>query len=379
MNANDSPRTWVIFSLLFVLAGGCQHKQEDAPQSAVSALPHDEVLLPANSAKRAYVEEQTAELVLAPVMEAYDETRTVRISAPISGRVISGIPALGATVKARDPLMEMDSPELGQAKRDYANAIADQHLAEEAYTRAKALFEGRVLPRKELQQAEAEVVHARNEIQRSLMHLQNLGVTGDQINNRYLVRSPISGVITERHVNPGMEVRPDLADPLIVVSDLHSLWLYMSVFEKDLSLIEVGDSLLVKVPAYPDRQFPAKIEYIDKLVDDATRTVKVRCSLGNADGKLLPAMYATVEVLGDHQKMGIVIPLSALFTEGEGDQIFVKLADGHYKQRAVRVGLRLKDRALILDGLAEGETYVSKGALMLRTEEANEQTATSNK
>ena len=369
----------LVFSMAVIVLSACQREKAEVVHPATPRLPKDEVLLPPDSAKRAYIEEQVAEFVSAPVMEpvagklAYDETHTARISAPISGRIISAIPALGATVKARDPLMEMDSPELGQAKKDYANGLADQRLAEEAHHRAKMLFDGRVLPRKELQQAEDDLSHARNEVQRSLMHLHNLGVEGDQINNRYMVRTPIAGVITERHVNPGMEVRPDLAEPLIVVSDLRSLWLYMNVFEKDLALIRVSKKVLVRVPAYPGRQFPATIEYVDKLVDEATRTVKVRCSLANPDGKLLPAMYATVEVQSDNQNKAVVVPLSALFTEGEGDQIFVKIGEGHYRQRAVKVGLRLKDRAVLVEGVTAGEVLVSKGALMLRTEEANEQ------
>jgi cobalt-zinc-cadmium efflux system membrane fusion protein len=115
------------------------------------------------------------------------------------------------------------------------------------------------------------------------------------------------------------------------------------------------------------------VDYIDKRVDDLTRTVKIRCTLANPDGKLLPAMYATVEVNSNRQTEAIVVPLTALLTEGEGDQVFVKLGDGHYRQREVTVGLRLKDRAVITGGLQAGETIVAEGALLLRTEEANEQ------
>jgi cobalt-zinc-cadmium efflux system membrane fusion protein len=110
-------------------------------------------------------------------------------------------------------------------------------------------------------------------------------------------------------------------------------------------------------------------------VDEATRTVKVRSNLANPDGALLPAMYATVEVQSDADNRAIVVPLSALITEGEGDQVFVSVGDGHYKRRDVKVGLRLRDRAVIAEGLKPGEVIVSQGALLLRTEEANEQAA----
>lgn len=370
----------LLLLLVFGLAA-CHQDDDQSKPAAAAPLPRDEILLPKDSSKRGYIREQKVEPVSAPVMEpvagkiAYDETRTARISSPIAGRVVSAIPALGATVKAGDPLMELDSPDLGQAKEDYANAVADQRLAEETYKRARMLYEGDVLPRKELQQAEDNVARARNEVRRAKMRLHNLGVADDRINDRYVVRTPIAGTLTERHVNPGMEVRPDLPDPLFVVSDLRLLWVLMNVFEKDLGLIRPGKKVSVSVPAYPDRKFPATVEYIDKVVDEATRTVKVRCRLDNPDGKLLPAMYASVEVESDAENRAIVVPLSALFTEGEGDQVFVAIGDGHYKRRDVRVGLRLRDKAVIAEGLKPGEVIVSQGALMLRTEEANEEGA----
>ena len=373
------PYTLMLWVALVLSA--CNHQDDQKNKVIVPVLPKDEVWLPPNSSKRIMVVERPVEFIPAPVMEpvagkiAYDESRTARISAPIAGRIVSSIPVLGSRVKAHDPLVELDSPELGRAKEDYANALADQRLAEGAWARAKTLFDHGVLPRKNLQEAENDLSHARDGVSRSLMHLHNLGVADDQINNRYLLRSPIAGVITERHVNPGMEVRPDLAEPLFVVSDLLSLSLYMNVYEKDLGLIHVGTQVSVSVPAYPDRKFPATVEYIDKLVDEATRTVKVRCKLLNPEGKLMPAMYATADVRSGAQDKAVVVPLTALFTEGEGDQVFVRLGDGHYQQRDVKVRLRLKDRAVIADGLRPGETIVAEGALLLRTEEANEQTS----
>ena len=176
------------------------------------------------------------------------------------------------------------------------------------------------------------------------MHLKNLGVSDNEINNRYLVRSPIAGVITERHVNPGMEVRPDLSVPLFVVSDLKSLWLQMSVFEKDLGLVMPGTNVLVRVPAFPDRTFQATVEYIDKLVDETTRTIKVRARIANPDGALLPQMFATAEVLSTEKNMAIVVPLTALFTEGEGDQVFAGCCGSASPQGSCGHWLRLITR-----------------------------------
>lgn len=367
---------------LLVLLGtfmACGSGHESPVKAKRPLLPKDEVLLSPDSSKRAMLVEQELGLEPAPVMEsvagkiAYDETVTARISAPVSGRIISPLPVLGAKVNVGDPLIELDSPELGRAKEKYANALADARLAQGAFERAKSLFEHGVLPHKELQEAENALTHARDDVSQGLMHLHNLGVEDEKINNRYWVRSPIAGIITERHVNPGLEVRPDLPDPLFVVSDLSHLWVYMNVFEKDISLVHVGTEVSVSVVAYPNEQFPAVVEYIDKLVDEQTRSIKVRCRVANDQGQLLPAMFASVDIRSGPENTAVVVPLTALFTEGEGDQVFVKIGDGHYKQREVKVRLRMRDRAVIAEGLETGETIVSEGALLLRTEEANEQ------
>jgi len=299
----------------------------------------------------------------------YDETRTVRVASPIAGRVTGDIAALGAKLKAGDPLASLDSPDLGQAQADYAKAQADRNLAERVYQRQRDLFDHGVAPRKDFEQAQDEVSRTRSEAERARLKLANLGVKGERTDNRFILHAPISGEITERNINPGMEVRPDLATPLFVLSDLSRLWVLLDVFEKDIGLIHLGQQVLVKVPAWPEQEFKATVDYISRVVDDNTRTVKVRCVLPNPDKKLLPAMYAAVELQSDAGDLGIVIPLNSLFTEGESDWVFVAIDNDHYQKRPVRVGLRLKGKAVITEGLKPGERLVVGGALLLRTEQ----------
>jgi cobalt-zinc-cadmium efflux system membrane fusion protein len=303
----------------------------------------------------------------------YDETRTARVSSPIAGRVMGNIASLGQRVAKGDVLVELDSPELGQAQADEAKARADQQLAEHAYQRVKNLFDNGVAPRKDLEQAQDDLARARSEADRARLRLSNLGVAGGRADDRFRLHAPIAGVVTERKLNPGLEVRPDMPDPLFVISDLGRLWVQMDIFEKDLGLIRVGQQVRVSVPAFPDQPLTAVVDYIGQVVDDTTRTVKVRCLLDNPTGRLLPAMYASVEPLSAPGDQAIVVPLTALFTEGESDWAFVALGEGIYQKRPVKVGLRLKDRAVIASGLNVGERLIVDGALLLRTEEDAEQ------
>jgi len=139
------PRILLLLTLICLTA--C-HQDNPAPEPKATspALPKDEILLPLDSAKRAYLRETKLVAMPAPLMEpvagklAYDETRTARVSSPLAGRVISGLPELGTATQAGAPLLELDSPDLGQAAKEYADAQADQTLAEQAFEREKKLF-----------------------------------------------------------------------------------------------------------------------------------------------------------------------------------------------------------------------------------------------
>lgn len=117
--------------------------------------------------------------------------------------------------------------------------------------------------------------------------MKNLRISVHQNDGRYALRSAISGVVVERDVNPGMEVRPDRDTPLFVVSDIKKLTVLMEVFEVNLSKITQGKRLSISVPAYPGELFPATVKYIGQVLDETTRTVQVRGELPNPDGRLL--------------------------------------------------------------------------------------------
>ncbi|TRX03033.1 efflux RND transporter periplasmic adaptor subunit [Candidatus Methylobacter oryzae] len=361
---------------LFLLA--CQ-PHNDAPKQQAAALPKNDVILSPDSPKRNYIKEAVVELVRRPLMDpvtgtiAYDETRTARVSSPIAGRVIGSISALGAHVKAGDALAELDSPELGQAQSDYAGAQADLNLANRAFQRMQELYANGIVPRKDHEQAQDNLARARSEAERARLRLANLGIRTGGTDNRFRLHAPIAGTITERNINPGMEVRSDLDSPLFVISDLSKLWVQMDIFEKDIGLIHAGAQVLVRVPAYPGEIFTATVSYIGQVVEETTRTVKVRCTLSNDDFRLLPAMYTAIEVQSAPNDDAVVVPLTALFTEEESDWVYVDVGDYHYQKRPVKAGLRLKDRAVILEGLKPGEHLVLDGALLLRTEQDSEQ------
>ncbi|MEO6432077.1 MAG: efflux RND transporter periplasmic adaptor subunit, partial [Nitrosospira sp.] len=235
MSARSFYMAQLAVGLLSLFLSGCQSRNHEPPQPVI-AHPKDEVMLSSNSPKREYIKDEIIELVQRPLMDpvtgkiTYDEAHTARVSSPITGRVIGAIAALGAHIRAGDALVEIDSPELGQAQSAYADAMSDLNLANRSFERTKELYDNGIAPRKEQEQSEDNLIRARSEAERARLKLANLGVRNRRPDNRFVLHSPVSGTITERNINPGMEVRPDLAAPLFVVSDLNELWVQMDIF-----------------------------------------------------------------------------------------------------------------------------------------------------
>src|SRR5439155_1765403 len=103
-------------------------------------------------------------------------------------------------------------------------------------------------------------------------------------------------LVVERKVGLGQYVKPDNADPLFLIGDLSTVWITVDIYETDLSRVRIGAPVDIRVVAYPDRNFPARIAAINPTVDAATRTVRVRCLVPNLNGVLKPEMFARVRI-----------------------------------------------------------------------------------
>lgn len=362
----------LLISAIFTACSDSSEQHKPVPQPP---KVQGEVYLAPDSPKKAYVKTASLSLSSHPLLEplagkvTYNESMTSRISSPVAGRVIAKPVALGTQVQTGNVLLELDSPDVAAAEADHAKAQADLALVSHAFKRQQELYAGKAVSQKDLEQAQDDFNDVRSEVQRAQQRLKNLQISPKQSDGRFALRSTVSGIVVERNVNPGMEVRPDLQEPLYVVSDIKKLTVLMEVFEVNLSKIRLGQKLSISVPAYPGETFPATVQYIGQVLDEQTRTVQVRCELPNPDGRLLPGMYAIINVESDPGDQAIVIPLTAVFTEGDADYVFIAIDENHYQQRPVEIGLRLKDKAVITQGLKPDEKLVTDGALMLRAEE----------
>lgn len=306
---------------------------------------------------------------------AYNEDVTGRVSSPVAGRILSLKAAPGDSVKAGQVLATMDAPDLAAAVADLRKAEADESRKRLAQERAQKLFDADVMPRKELESAQADRAAAVAETERARLRLRNLtpgggadGNGGGNAGGGLALRSPVNGVVADRKANPAMEVQPGMADPLFVVTDIKRLWVLVDLPERYLSKVSEGLAALVTVDGYPGETFRARVVRIGQVMDAGTRRVQIRCDLPNPEGLLKPEMFARVSLLARDERQVLRLPNSALVTEGLFSYVFVETAAGAFARRKVELSVQERDYAYLSGGVNKGERVVVNGALLLQSE-----------
>ncbi|MDR0576378.1 MAG: efflux RND transporter periplasmic adaptor subunit [Candidatus Accumulibacter sp.] len=285
-----------------------------------------------------------------------DERRLYAISPKFEGYVERlRVNVTGQPVGKGEPLFDVYSPELVSAQREYAIAAQGVDALQDADEQTRAGMR---------QLAES-----------SLARLRNWDISNEQIRSlarsgaakRTLTfRSPAAGVVTEKKALQGMRFMP--GEMLYQIADLSSVWVIADVFEQDIGLVAAGAAARVRINAYPDRLFEGRVSYVYPTLNAATRTVPVRIELANPDLLLKPAMFAQVDLPAASRGAAITVPISAVIDSGTRQIVLVKLDEGRFEPREVRLGARGDDLAEVLEGVGEGEPVVVAANFLIDAE-----------
>ncbi len=306
---------------------------------------------------------------------AYAEDRFSRISSPLQGRVIEVRVKLGDRVTAGQVLLIVDSPDIASAYSDFVKEHSDLAFAKRAFELAEDLYKVQALPLKEYKQAENDLIKAKAEFRRAKERLLSLKVPAAELHKPidqqhiisiFQLKSPLDGTVVERTVTPGQLVGGDPAQVLFTIADLDALQVVADAYEGDLSLIQVGQVATTTVESAPGQTFPAAVAAIGDLVDTNTRTIKIRAWVNNEGRLLKPEMFARLNIPIGGESPFMTIPNEAI-VEAEG-HLYVYLQDqpGHYAKREVKAQKLGGNRMRVLEGLREGDTIVSKGAILVK-------------
>lgn len=325
----------------------------------------------------------------------YDERLLAHVTPRLGGRLTRVAAELGETVSEGQVLAVVDSVELGQARALYQRSLARLNLAQTHFDRVRSLRNQGIVSDQEVLEAEAHAAQERADLEASRESLLLYGLSGREIDQlggggadgdgaRFSVRSPLGGTVVAKDAVRGELVEPERE--LFTVADLSRVWIWIDVYERQLRDVAVGDTVQVRLDAYPDADLEGRVSYLGSEVDPRTRTVRGRIDVANRrDLPLRPGMFARIRLAssspeGDGPRR-LTVPAGALQRHEGGQVVFVALAPdpddeaGHrrFERRAVRVGEREGGQVEILAGLEPGEQVVVDGAFLLKSQAASDQ------
>jgi cobalt-zinc-cadmium efflux system membrane fusion protein len=362
-----------------LLGLGCHRGVKTSAEQPVAKTEGANVLLPQDSPQLTSLNVEAAQACNSPVAHLngrliWDEDVTVRIFTPFTGRVTKILTDVGQEIRKGDVLALIASPDYGQAQSDYRSAVSAFFLAERNLSRIQDLFEHGAAPQKDLYSAQADYERARSERERTSARLALYGGNTNTVDQLYELKSELDGVVVEKNVNPGQEVRADamLANserffsPLFVVTDPRRLWIQLDASEQDLANLKVGQSIVVHARAFPDLIFKGKIELISDYLDPATRTIKVRGLVENPERSLKAEMFVNADVpIQSSLASGVDVSAKAVFFKSDKRFVFVETTPGRYERHQVKVGPEHDGQIVILEGVAPGQRLVTQGCLLL--------------
>ena len=319
---------------------------------------------------------------------AIDEDRSTPVFSPYAGRVTRLLARPGDMVVKGQSLFVIEAADTVQAQNDFIAAMSAMNKAKSALAlaeiqnkRASDLFEGKAVPLKDFQQAEATLIQAQNDMRSSQTameasqnKLKILGLSDDdiasfkdkgRINPETTILAPIGGTVVQRKIGPGQYVNSGASDPVYVIGDLSTVWMVAFVRETDAANVAVGQEVSFNVLALPGRALTARINYVATAIDPATRRLLVRATIDNKDRMLKPEMFANVTIYspGDHDAVGV--PKQALIYEADQVRVWVAHEDKSIELRSIKPGLTNGDLVEVLGNLKPGEQIVTKGSLFI--------------
>ncbi|MDH4202786.1 MAG: efflux RND transporter periplasmic adaptor subunit [Phycisphaerae bacterium] len=312
-----------------------------------------------------------------------DRTRTVDVVPTASGRVERVSKLLGEKVKKGDVLAVIHSADLGQVKADFLEVQANLDLTQATFKREKELFEEQITSQADYQKALNELKAAQASYAAADRRLRLFGLGTEQIagiknekeNGEFAsltLRAPQAGTIIAQNISVGKMV--ETRENLFVITDLSNLWVWCDIYGKDLAALhqpfEKGQSLnaVVQVNAFAESAFEGVVDLVGNLMDERTRTVKIRVQVKNPENKLRPGMFAEVSVMVPGEGHITAVPRNAIMSDEGNCFVFSHLKDDLWIRRDVIPGQSQGRFVEILKGVSKADRIITGGAFMFKSE-----------
>ena len=283
---------------------------------------------------------------------AVDETRVHHVSLKFSGFIEQVfVDYVGKQVCAGEPLFSIYSPDVVSAEEEYLLALR---------TRA-SLGAGSAQAGEDLVAAARERLKLWDIPEQEIRRLERTG----KARRTVTLSTPMGGVVTKKDVVMGHRVIE--GDMPYEITDLSQVWVLADAYESDLGRVKLGTPASLTLQAFPNREFPGKVVFIDPIMDPKSRTAKVRLAFPNPTGELRPEMFGEV-TLRSPARTGLSIPTDAIIDSGTHKVVFVSLGEGKFRPREVKIGASDGERSEVLEGLSAGDQVVTRANFLVDSE-----------
>lgn len=292
------------------------------------------------------------------------------ISPNFSGHVEQVNVALGQSVQKGQTLAVLILPELIDQQANLRMAQANLDLARKDYQREQQLWSQGISAKQDYQRAENAYRQAQITVQSSQARLNALGASGNN-NGRFLIKAPISGVISKKDIVVGENVQ--LADQLFVIENLKDLWLEFNLPNTSNIQLQVGQILNFKTNG-SDQNYQAKVQTLNPEADLQTGRLQVRAKVTTQADVLRPNVLVNVFVTDAQAKTALRVQKKALQQVEGKPVVFVIESEEkglvHLKAQPIEVGVSSQDGQWleVISGLTEGQKYIADGSFLLKSE-----------
>ena len=303
------------------------------------------------------------------------DDQSVQVFPSYQGKITKALAELGETVRKGQPLYTLESPDLIQAESTLIGAAANLELTSKELVRAKALQGTNGVSERELEQAISDQQTAEGALKAARDSVTVFGksqaeidqmISSRRVDRELVVVSPIAGEITAFNAPIGLFVQPGNSAAPYSVANVRIKWMLADVSEGDVPAFHAGESVTVKVMAYPGRIFSGRVSKVYEQVDPNTHRATVRSEISDPNNELRPGMLATFGIRVHAPVDSVAIPANGVVRETDGSMtVWVTSDRRHFVQRVVRTGLRAGGHVQILAGLRQGELAVADGAVFL--------------
>lgn len=296
----------------------------------------------------------------------FDQNRLAQLSTAVEAMVLEVAVDIGDEVRAGDPLVVLASASVGADQAKLSAAEARVETASAALAREQSLLAKGISARKKMEQARSELAEARAALDAARTALRVAGASGKASEGRYVLSAPMDGTVVARDVVAGRAVDHD--QTLLEIADLATMWAVLELPEGTAARVRPGQRVSLRIEGAGGPAREATMSRVGASVDPATRTVRGRVDLPNADRSLKAGAFVSAAIDVTAPRETTLVPKAAVQVADGEPVVFVRESASVYVPTAVKLGAESGGRVELLDGPAAGTTVVTTGAFLLKTE-----------